>query len=1221
MDMLPSSCLPGDPRLINHIVYELKSQGIFDQFRKECIADVDTKPAYQNLSQRVEGSVMNFLKKQKFAESINKNQLREQLRKNITESGFLESGVERIVDQVVNPKINSVFLPKVEDVVYRFLGIERPSQEAQRSGVKPKIENLFPQDLDAASPKSAHDEKMNDVDKTDSTEALNSSEAKMEDESPSFEPLEESKFSAQEENSDDSHLSGMSGLSRNSKKNDDVEMSTSVQPAQDISQQSEAVVASEQDTTMEICTPSEISDACDNTMEKLPDKTEAAKPPHDGDSANVLSALAQDKPGCKSEKSGQEDADGKKADNYKRSHDRHKSSSRSDKREHKEKKERSKSESKSKDHKEKTSSKHSSSNKDKDKDGSNIKGDNVETDKAKKEDKERHKSRTSSSSKSKDYKTKSEKPDKSKEKSEKDKERTHKDKDRPDKDQSSTDKGNKPEKSKSSKDKEKAEKSRVEKAASEKDKSSKIAKEKSSNSSKTENKDKASSSKENGPPSSNTHSNLDKSSAKSSKDKPKSSSTSNSKDKDKKVDDPKQKSAEKHKKKDKSSSSSDKLNLSSRKDKEKKSSDDHYSFKDKKSTRRSTDRDSNDGSSKVSRHDSTTETGSNSYKGSSKESSEVFSSGGGESSNSENVEKKPEGDEVVKSPNAEASPFKYLKPKFASNIHEAMKLMKIRKQLAKMERENKLALTAVSVNEKEKAKLETETESVSTELKTDTILNSPEVKQSSKKPESPLKNILKLQVQLERKVEETQNAEHESSPVLKSHDISLESFAALEARLALEMSTVNSSSYGYGDDEDYAQYSSITTSPHKQRKLSEKQEIYHSLFEESAPNSREAQIDQSSLHQIVTASNLENSVACSQASKTRTFVLDQNSDEEIELAGGIQSKSRIREPDSILRTVLLNTAPSEIPILAEKSQNSPSYTVDFLGFSNVDREDVASNKLHELLEQVGQDIFGLQCKAELPRLVKKAAAQSSDYDHNFGGSIKRMNGKKLFISLEKTELDTKMLPLKSITRKEITPLNGGFEPANLMQNGQKKEVKESTPLKINRLVKEWENDDIPCCFFDKPDAADITNLNRLIERLAANIEKQLEKIANSSSTIIKQTCKRKLQDEERVIEPKFAIKRQRLNEIILDENMCNASLTLIVDLPSHQNFNFPLSPAESEKSGEQKKDEPTPVKHRKSARGSTSQRYSTDELYKPRPVLGCSGSRRKYPRRDSMEQS
>lgn len=43
------------------------------------------------------------------------------------------------------------------------------------------------------------------------------------------------------------------------------------------------------------------------------------------------------------------------------------------------------------------------------------------------------------------------------------------------------------------------------------------------------------------------------------------------------------------------------------------------------------------------------------------------------------------------------SPIKYIKPKFASNIHEAMRIMKIRKQLAKLERQNQLALTNVPV--------------------------------------------------------------------------------------------------------------------------------------------------------------------------------------------------------------------------------------------------------------------------------------------------------------------------------------------------------------------------------------------------------------------------------------------------------------------------------------------------------------------------------------------
>jgi hypothetical protein len=37
----------------------------------------------------------------------------------------VEEGIERIVDQTVNPKIYSVIEPLVESVVYKFLGVEK----------------------------------------------------------------------------------------------------------------------------------------------------------------------------------------------------------------------------------------------------------------------------------------------------------------------------------------------------------------------------------------------------------------------------------------------------------------------------------------------------------------------------------------------------------------------------------------------------------------------------------------------------------------------------------------------------------------------------------------------------------------------------------------------------------------------------------------------------------------------------------------------------------------------------------------------------------------------------------------------------------------------------------------------------------------------------------------------------------------------------------------
>lgn len=83
---------------------------------------------------------------------MNKNQLRENLRKHIHDAAYLDMGVERIVDQVVNPKVYSIFMPQIEDVVYKFLGIERP-KDIERNGTK-NLKDLLPKDLDPVSPES-----------------------------------------------------------------------------------------------------------------------------------------------------------------------------------------------------------------------------------------------------------------------------------------------------------------------------------------------------------------------------------------------------------------------------------------------------------------------------------------------------------------------------------------------------------------------------------------------------------------------------------------------------------------------------------------------------------------------------------------------------------------------------------------------------------------------------------------------------------------------------------------------------------------------------------------------------------------------------------------------------------------------------------------------------------------------------------------------------------
>lgn len=133
---------------------------------------------------------------------------------NIVRAGFLDNGVSRIVDQVVEQKMDYI-QSKVEEILYKYVGKEQPVKKGgdkQNGSLEVDTSTLLlPADLEQVSPDSDKKSSCSVEIKEEIEEEIIEDDDDFE--SPAFEPIEPMKIEKSEiDNSHNSNLSEISGL-------------------------------------------------------------------------------------------------------------------------------------------------------------------------------------------------------------------------------------------------------------------------------------------------------------------------------------------------------------------------------------------------------------------------------------------------------------------------------------------------------------------------------------------------------------------------------------------------------------------------------------------------------------------------------------------------------------------------------------------------------------------------------------------------------------------------------------------------------------------------------------------------------------------------------------------------------------------------------------------------------------------------------------------------